>query len=535
MNTAHQFDPHPDADLLNGFAERALHDADRNRIVSHLASCSRCREIVFLAQQGSFALNADIAHPAPAPTASTPSAQRLPFFLRRRPLAWATAGVVACTAFVVVVLGIHDRRQVFETATAAQPQPRASAPPEQPATSAPIMPTDATRQLKTSPPPSRKADSLAANGALTVKPPRGSASARAALPAQTEAVTVEPPALSPVRPKAGAAGVHSAASQGASPILSAAPAAGLLPPAPSAPSQTNDRVSPSQFSGTIVDATGAVIAGATVQVRSVDSPVQRTTQSDSNGSFVLSGLPAGNYRLSVSDPGFQSKEMPVTMAAEASAPLHISLAVGSSSETVSVQGQAGSLAPASASAPTQAPASTPSAGPAPAPQPAQAMASPAPPPSEPAKSANQTVAVTDQAAPIQIESQAIDSSQLQKVAPVAASGIALRAVAPVKLPSGLPSASTAASASLRLALDTAGALFLSRDRGKTWEPVTKQWTGAATGVRVASPRASFAAVPPCGQTEEKKKARPTRPAVFELVNDANAVWTSTDGKTWKPK
>ena len=59
-----------------------------------------------------------------------------------------------------------------------------------------------------------------------------------------------------------------------------------------------------QLSGTVVDTSGAVIAGATVQVRSANGTVQRTTQSDTNGSFIISGLSAGNYRLVVSESRF---------------------------------------------------------------------------------------------------------------------------------------------------------------------------------------------------------------------------------------
>ena len=79
----------------------------------------------------------------------------------------------------------------------------------------------------------------------------------------------------------------------------------------------------------ITDQTGAVIAGATVQVRSANGTVQRTTQSDRNGSFIISGLAAGNYRLVVSNPGFETKEIPVTIGTTgAPAPLRISLASG---------------------------------------------------------------------------------------------------------------------------------------------------------------------------------------------------------------
>jgi len=66
----------------------------------------------------------------------------------------------------------------------------------------------------------------------------------------------------------------------------------------------------SQLSGTVVDTSGAVIAGATVQVRSANGTVQITTRSDTNGSFIISGLSAGNYRLVVSNPGFETKESP---------------------------------------------------------------------------------------------------------------------------------------------------------------------------------------------------------------------------------
>ena len=83
-----------------------------------------------------------------------------------------------------------------------------------------------------------------------------------------------------------------------------------------------------------------MIAGATVQVRSANGTVQRTTQSDTNGSFIISGLPAGNYRLVVSNPDFETKEIPVTIGTtEAPAPLRISLAVSAVSTTINVQGR----------------------------------------------------------------------------------------------------------------------------------------------------------------------------------------------------
>jgi hypothetical protein len=99
-----------------------------------------------------------------------------------------------------------------------------------------------------------------------------------------------------------------------------------------------------QLSGTVVDASGAVVAGAIVEVRNAKGTVQIATRSDTHGSFIISGLSAGNYRLVVSSPGFETKEIPVTIGTtEVPAPLHISLAVGSVNTTINVQGREDSL------------------------------------------------------------------------------------------------------------------------------------------------------------------------------------------------
>jgi outer membrane receptor protein involved in Fe transport len=107
-------------------------------------------------------------------------------------------------------------------------------------------------------------------------------------------------------------------------------------PNASAP-QTNKQ---GTLSGTVVDPSGALIAQTTLQLRSADGAIQKTTQSDSKGSFTFSGLPPGDYRLVVSNPGFETKEAQVTIAA-AQEPvlLRISLALGAVSITINVQGR----------------------------------------------------------------------------------------------------------------------------------------------------------------------------------------------------
>ncbi|HXK06420.1 MAG TPA: TonB-dependent receptor [Verrucomicrobiae bacterium] len=94
-----------------------------------------------------------------------------------------------------------------------------------------------------------------------------------------------------------------------------------------------------QLSGTVVDTSGAAIAGATVLVQRANGPVQTTAQSDSNGSFTISGLTPGGYRLVVSHPAFETKEIAVTMGTETPPALRISLAVSGLSTTINVQGR----------------------------------------------------------------------------------------------------------------------------------------------------------------------------------------------------
>ena len=95
-----------------------------------------------------------------------------------------------------------------------------------------------------------------------------------------------------------------------------------------------------ELRGTVVDTSGGVIFGATVQARNATGTVLATAQSDTNGSFMIPGLPAGEYHLVVSHAGFETKEIAVSMGSvDVPAPLRISLALSSVSTTITVQGR----------------------------------------------------------------------------------------------------------------------------------------------------------------------------------------------------
>ncbi len=106
------------------------------------------------------------------------------------------------------------------------------------------------------------------------------------------------------------------------------------------PAANRDKAYPYQISGTVLDTSGALMAHATVEVRSADGTVKSATQTDRNGAFLLSGLAPGVYRVVVSKADFETKETPVNLrTADSSTPLHISLTVSAVSTTISVQGR----------------------------------------------------------------------------------------------------------------------------------------------------------------------------------------------------
>jgi Carboxypeptidase regulatory-like domain len=64
-------------------------------------------------------------------------------------------------------------------------------------------------------------------------------------------------------------------------------------------------VASSSISGIVVDASGGTIAGASLTLTSAPDLEERKLRSDSNGGFSFSGLPAGNFKLTIASPGME--------------------------------------------------------------------------------------------------------------------------------------------------------------------------------------------------------------------------------------
>jgi hypothetical protein len=91
------------------------------------------------------------------------------------------------------------------------------------------------------------------------------------------------------------------------------------------------------ISGTVTDATGAVIPAAVVVVTQTDTGRQTTATSNASGAFVLNTLPPAPYSLTVSLKGFQTfQQAGIVLQADQSLTVNPKLAVGESNVTVEV-------------------------------------------------------------------------------------------------------------------------------------------------------------------------------------------------------
>jgi len=90
--------------------------------------------------------------------------------------------------------------------------------------------------------------------------------------------------------------------------------------------------------GTVADAAGLVVAGASVSVVSDTTDYTRTVTSGSDGSFAFTELPPGHYHVKVTKEGFKTQnQQGIELHAQSTVVANVKLAVGSVSEAVTVE------------------------------------------------------------------------------------------------------------------------------------------------------------------------------------------------------
>ena len=94
------------------------------------------------------------------------------------------------------------------------------------------------------------------------------------------------------------------------------------------------------ISGTVTDKSGAAIASATVVIANASGSSTQTTTTNTDGAFVVAGLPGGTYNLTVTATGFQKYTANgVVLNVGSKIRVDVPLTVGSVSEEIVVTGE----------------------------------------------------------------------------------------------------------------------------------------------------------------------------------------------------
>ena len=91
-----------------------------------------------------------------------------------------------------------------------------------------------------------------------------------------------------------------------------------------------------QISGTVVDASGAILPTASVTLKNLGTNNTRTVKPTSSGAYFFTNLEPGSYQLSVSNAGFETYETTVVVTVGGRFTVDPKLAVGNSNTTVEV-------------------------------------------------------------------------------------------------------------------------------------------------------------------------------------------------------
>src|SRR5580700_11849133 len=91
------------------------------------------------------------------------------------------------------------------------------------------------------------------------------------------------------------------------------------------------------ITGTVTDPANAVIPGAKLVLRNIDTGALMEAQTTPTGNFTLSSLPVGTYDLTVQAAGFKTEvQSKLTVDIDKTVSLNIKLQVGATSESITV-------------------------------------------------------------------------------------------------------------------------------------------------------------------------------------------------------
>jgi hypothetical protein len=464
--------PHLDPELLNAFVEGVLPEHERQQCLSHVAECSRCREIVFLAQP---------PQPAPEPVPSKAEPWWRRWF---GPIPVLGSALAAC-AFILAVLFQHGAPKLShgDAVTYQEATRSASASPATVVGPVEDAPPASEKKMRASAPQAPPASKPAGDVLLQKAAETPSASSpvidiantvepnHLQTPVQLPAVQSPAPAtgiaqkqlLAPSQPEATFAAKRQVQKRAA--VFAASPAAEGSPSDSLKLSVEHNQITLnglSEVKGSVTDTTGAAIVGATVTIHPLAGSAGSTAKTGEEGQFAINALAAGQYELQIESPGFQKASTQLELQPQDLATVESKLSIGSVTESVEVTALNSAL-----------------------------LSTGRPPP------------------------------------------LPLREAHP--LPSKLPIASSAISAMGIIAVDSAGTLFFRQDVGKQWTVVNPQWPGKVARVAVSAGSMVGRQLGQGKSSAALPSASAVRPPVFHLFTDKGSAWFSQDGTHWYPE
>lgn len=138
------------------------------------------------------------------------------------------------------------------------------------------------------------------------------------------------PAAVPARASPRCLSIHERAKRVWLPIFATLMAAAVLSPTSAHAADVGD------VHGVVHDAQHRPVSAAQVQLKAATSSWSRSLRSGPNGEFAFPAVPLGDYVLTVSQSGFVTAALLLTVVAGAAPSMHIQLSAGGSLETVTV-------------------------------------------------------------------------------------------------------------------------------------------------------------------------------------------------------
>lgn len=97
--------------------------------------------------------------------------------------------------------------------------------------------------------------------------------------------------------------------------------------------------SAASMTGAVYDPSGAIVPNATISLKSIGGQNEEVARTGAAGQYKLQGVPAGEYLMKVTVPGFAIFQKELTLGAGTASTLNVNLAIGEVREAVEIAGK----------------------------------------------------------------------------------------------------------------------------------------------------------------------------------------------------